>query len=167
MSNLPDPVAPGNPKSSPRPQGGQIPNPHGGISPAGLDFSSQTVSPAGGFQKEQEPVGESDTGLLEEIGREMELGPELERAGVIKHSEAINVPPDVKSMGVNVVGPAQPVSPTATTITLPLTDEQIAVGLHAQIVTSLRWLAEWCIRRLKKIHVHLKNIGGKVVRQQE
>ena len=69
-------------------------------------------------------------------------------------------------MGVQALGMAQPVT-TATTVQLPLTDDQILTGLHAQIMTSLKWLAEWCIRQLKKAHVHLKNMGGKVVREKE
>lgn len=35
-------------------------------------------------------------------------------------------------------------------ITLPLTDEEIRLGLHHKIVDSVRWLAEWCIRIAKK-----------------
>lgn len=44
-------------------------------------------------------------------------------------------------------------TPTQTqqvTITLPLTDEEVQLGLHHKIVDSVRWLAEWCIRIAKK-----------------
>lgn len=43
-------------------------------------------------------------------------------------------------------------TPTQTqqvTITLPLTDEEVQLGLHHKIVDSIRWLAEWCMRQIK------------------
>lgn len=146
MSDLPSPATPG---SSP-----VVGNPQ--VSPHAV--------PTGGLHKEQEPLGTIDTNDLEEVSQELKLSPELEQAGVVNRSDTIELPPDIRKMGVTASGPSQPVG-IATSVTLPLSDDQIVVGLHAQIVSSIRWLAEWCVKRLKKAHVHLKQLGGKVVRE--
>lgn len=119
-----------------------------------------------GMQKEQEPLIPPEAGPIEEVIGEVEVAPELERIGVEKRGETIKLPPDVRKMGVKAVGPTQPAT-TTTTIPLPLTDDQIVVGLHAKIISSLRWLAEWCIRQLKKAHYHLKVIAGHAVREPD
>ncbi len=118
---------------------------------------------AGGVHKEVEPLSTSETPLIEETLTEVELEPEVEAAGIEKTSETIELPPDVQQMGVEAVGPAQPHG-TGATVKLPLNDAQIVQGLHAQILTSLRWLAEWCLRQLKKAHIHLQVVSGKVRR---
>lgn len=125
------------------------------------------IPPTPGLTKEAEPpVAALETPDLEEIVADVELEPELEAAGVEKQSETIVLPPDMKKMGVKAVGHTQPAQP-ATVIPLPLTDDQIEVGLHAQIISSLRWLAEWCVRQLKKAHLHLKVIAGHAVRERD
>lgn len=158
MSNLPDPDSVGGTTNNQQP----AVNSNDSAATSGQSVVPPTL---GGLTKEQEPFPGGEGSTLEEVGAEIELSPELEKAGLEKFRETIELPPDVRKMGVQAVGPSQPVTP-ATTINLPLTDDQILVGLHAQIITSLRWLAEWCIRRLKQIHVHLKKMGGKVVREQ-
>ena len=115
--------------------------------------------------KELGPPG-GDIGKIEEIVSDVELAPELEQAGVKTFSDSIELPPDVKKMGVVAQGPTQPMTTTAT-IKLPLSDDQVLVGLHANIMSSLRWMAQWCIRQLKKAHLHLKEVGGKAVRERE
>lgn len=47
-------------------------------------------------------------------------------------------------------------TPTNPTVTLPLTDDQIQAGLHHKVFDALRWLAEWCVRQLKKMHKTVK-----------
>ena len=155
MQNLPSPASLGN--SHP---------PSGGPNSNGDNYSSTNESrlTSGGLQKEQEPFVNSETGTIEEVYSDIELEPSLEAIGVTKKSETIQLPSDVARMGVQAVGPTQPVVFTGV-IKLPLTDDQIIVGLHAQIISSLRWLAEWCLRQLKKAHIHLKSMGGKTVRE--
>ena len=157
MQNLPDPPAQG---------AANVPVPaSGNPSYQGSDIASESsVSGSTGLQKEQEPISSPETATLEEVGTDIELEPELEALGVSKHSETIELPPDIARMGVYATGSTQPVI-TAGTVQLPLTDDQIIVGLHAQIISSLRWLAEWCIKQLKKAHIHLKSMGGKIVRE--
>lgn len=123
-----------------------------------------TTSSTSGLHKEQEPFSGNESAALEQGSAEVELTPELEKAGVVAHHDNVRVSPEVQQMGVETMGPTQPVIYTGA-VQLPLTDDQIVVGLHAQILSSLRWLAEWCIKRLKQVHVHLKNIGGKAVRE--
>lgn len=168
MPNLPDPT-----------QGGRTSDNQNAINnlnnqPSGDSISAssgQNQSPlpssnSGGLHKEQEPLSIGESVVMKESVADVEVSPELERAGVVKRSETIDLPPDVKAMGVSAAGPAQPVIYTGA-VQLPLTDDQIIVGLHAQILSSLRWLAEWCVRQLKKVHTHLKTVGGKVVREEE
>jgi len=87
-------------------------------------------------------------------------------SGVRIHPTTVSIPPPVAAMGVQPVGQNVPVV-TTTTVVLPLTDDQIAVGLHQSITNSVRWLATWCVRRLKQVHIVLKNVHGKLVRTKE
>ena len=147
MSNLPNPPAAGDSAST---------------NPTQVTNVAQPATPS--IHKEQEPLGSLDEGTVEEVLSDVEITPELEQSGVVGHKETIDLPPDVKGMGVEAVGPAQPVMTTGTT-NLPLTDNQIAQGLKARILSSIRWLAEWCVRQLKKAHVHLTNKSGHAVRE--
>jgi len=99
-----------------------------------------------------------------EMGSPMELPKEVASAGVTIHPTTIPIPQPVAHMGVTP-GPANIPMPTSTT-TLPITDDQIAQGLGKGIRESFRWLAEWCLRRLKQVHIGLKSIHGKLVRVQ-
>lgn len=90
------------------------------------------------------------------------LPKELTSAGVSIHPTTIPVPQPVANMGVAPAGANIPVP--APTVVLPLTDDQIATGLNQGIASSWRWLATWCVRRLKQVHMGLKAIHGKVMR---
>lgn len=149
MTDLPDPTIQNNGTAT-------------GSTPVALQSSPTSQTTTHALTKEQEPIGSNEP-VLEEIGQEISVAPELEKIGVLKTSETIVLPPDVRKMGVTAVGVGQPV--VTTTVRVPLTDDQIIKGLHAQIISSIRWLAEWCIRQLKKGHIHLKTIKGKIVRE--
>lgn len=125
--------------------------------------SAPIIPSASGAHKEVELPGSVETAAIEEVVADIELEPEVEASGIEKRSETINLPPDLKQAGVEAVGPAQPHGSGAT-VQLPLVDDQIVQGLHVQIISSFRWLAEWCIRQLKKAHLHLQVISGKVMR---
>ena len=63
----------------------------------------------------------------------------------------------------------QPVSgsikfPDYRTLKFPISDEKVLEGLHAPINSSLRWLSELIVYILKKFHIRLKKVHGKVVR---
>lgn len=99
---------------------------------------------------------------LKEIGREAPLAPEVGAAGVTIHPTSVTIPPPVAQLGVKQVGDT-PVAGPVQAVALPLTDDQIAQGLHQGITSSWRWLAQWCVRRLKQLHLVLKNVHGKVL----
>ena len=113
--------------------------------------------------KEVAPLHSAEAPIIQEVGKEVELPPEVEHAGVRVKSDTIELPPPVQKSGVTPVGPAA-VPAQAQTVTLPLTDDQIAQGLSESIFSSIRWLAEWCERQLKNAHMVVKKIHGKTVR---
>lgn len=116
--------------------------------------------------KEQEGVKISPETAAVETSAEIEISKEVERAGVELLKDTIELPPDVKKLGVTTAGTSTPVTTTTVLpqVPLPISDQQVVAGLHAQILSSLRWLATWCVRKLKKGHIALKNIHGKIVR---
>jgi len=120
--------------------------------PSTRDSSTQptSVSPqVGSFAKEQEGPVRITESPLGDIGKEMELPKEVTAAGVKVRPTMVSIPPPVKNLGVKVAGSQTPFTAHATT--LPLSDVQIAEGLHANITNSIRWLAEWCKYNLKKL----------------
>ncbi len=124
------------------------------------------ATPVGSMAKEAPPIVENaEAPLITEIGKEVELTPEVRKAGVTMKSETIVLPEPVQRMGVTPVGPSAPQPIPA--VTLPLSDDQIAQGLHQSILSSWRWLAEWCERQLKQAHIILKSMQGKAVREKE
>jgi len=127
---------------------------------------SNTPSPTGSMAKETGPhISFAETSMIAEVGQETVLPEEVSKVGVTIKPTSINLPPPVKNFGVSVVGlAAQDVAVVAPAISLPLSDEQIAQGLHQSIKSSWRWLAEWCRRQLQQAHLILKSIHGKIVR---
>ena len=77
------------------------------------------------------------------------------------HEETVEVPPDLKQMGVQ----ATPTThfPTQEVHT-PISDEEIMKGLHEPTTSSFRWLAELALYILKHAHIILKTVHGKVTR---
>ena len=130
---------------------------------AAVGGGSATTS---GIHKEQDALPRPEVDFGEPVTADVEVAPELKAAGVESYRETVELPPDVAQLGVTHSGVSAPMT-VATTIQLPLTDEQIERGLHAKILLSIRWLAQWCLRQLKKAHYHLKTIGGKVVRESD
>lgn len=117
------------------------------------DSSTQktTIPFTGSFGKEQErgTIGSSES-VLQDLGKEMDLPKEVVSAGVKTQPITVSIPPPVRNLGVKVTGTPVPVIKTSS-VTLPLSDVQIAEGLHTNITNSIRWLAEWCRYKLKKL----------------
>lgn len=129
--------------------------------------TTQTVPPviSSSVGKEQEAIKITAAEEVASISVEATLPEEVEKAGVEIVKETIELPPDVKKLGVTTTGPSvSVVTTTIPQIPLPISDQQVVVGLHAQLLSSLRWLAIWCIRKLKKAHIALKKIHGKIIR---
>lgn len=76
--------------------------------------------------------------------------------------DTIEVPPDLKKIGVVSTGTTQ--FPAYQSIVLPMSDEKVEAGLHAPITSSIRWFAELCLFILKQAHLTLKKIHGKIIR---
>jgi hypothetical protein len=118
-----------------------------------------------GVAKEAEPVVETihpEVSSLSEIGQEIELTPDVSASGVSVHPTVIQIPKPVQAQGVKPVGQNVPLG-TGATITLPLTDDQIVVGLKQSPMSSWRFLALWCKRQLQQIGRAIRIIGGKAV----
>lgn len=113
-------------------------------------------------EKEEFGAGVSEAPGLKEFGREAPLSQETTAAGVTLHPTSVAIPPPVAKLGVKPVGDTS-TGPGNPAVTLPLTDDQIAIGLHKSITTSWRWLAEWCKRRLGQLHVAIKKVHGKFI----
>ncbi|MCJ7740091.1 hypothetical protein MUP32_02110 [Candidatus Microgenomates bacterium] len=132
----------------------------------GQKNTSQTGVISSGISKEHEARGSLSAEAVSEISTEVELPKEVEQAGVQKFADTIELPPDLKKLGVGPSGSTTPVTQTAALppVVLPISDQTVVQGLHTQITNALRWLAVWCVKKLKKAHVALKVIHGKIVR---
>lgn len=102
-----------------------------------------TPAQSGSGGKELEPVG------LKEVGKEVELPPEVASTGVKVQPTTVKIPPKVSQMGVTPMGQAA----STSSRNIPLTDDQIAQGLTQSITSSWKWLALWCIRKLKQLRL--------------
>ena len=111
----------------------------------------QTGTPVGNIHKEVESaIGPyTDSGGIKELGADIELPKEVAGAGVKVQPVSIPFQPPVSQLRAS---PPAPESPQTTTVAMPLTDQQIAQGLKQGVSSSWRWLAEWCVRRLKQLH---------------
>lgn len=134
MNCMTDTLPPSNPSGSTTPQAG-------------------TPQPSGSMAKETGPhISFAEVPLMQEVGQETPLSNEVTKAGVTIQPTSVTLPPSMQTLGVKAVGlTASAVAATAT-VSLPLTDDQIARGLHQSIMSSWRWLAEWCVRQLKQLH---------------
>ena len=114
-------------------------------------FQPQPVSSSGATNKELEAGGSPvEVAGLKEVGKEKALSSEVTGTGVRIHPTSVMLPPKVAQMGVQPVGQSSP--PPAVSVTLPLTDDQIAQGLTKDMKSSWRWLAEFCMRKIKQLH---------------
>ena len=105
-------------------------------------------------EKQEAVLGGLENPSLKEVGKEGDLPPEVTGAGVRMHPTNVPLPQPVQQLGVKQVGMTTVQQPAA--VSLPLSDDQIAKGLHQSITSSWRWLAEWCMRKLKQIKKIIK-----------
>jgi hypothetical protein len=112
----------------------------------------------------KEVVGGSDQqDTLRDATGEVAIPKEVVSAGVRVHPTVVPIPPRVSQMGVKPAG-NNISTETATAVALPINDEVIAAGLGQGMSSSWRWLSEWCLRRMKQLHVIVKIVHGKLVR---
>lgn len=109
-------------------------------------------------QKESEPIGTEF-----EIKEPVEHSPEEEvRPFVSPRAETIDLPPDLRALGLEAVSHSK--FPSYKNIKLPLSDEKIIVGQKAPITSGIRWLATFALYILAQAHLGLKVIHGRVIR---
>jgi hypothetical protein len=128
-----------------------------------LPAPAQGTTPS--TSKEKEAGGVGAEAPFRPVGQEVEVAPEIASSGVKVQPTTIPIPPPMQAMGVKPAG--QNVPGAAPAVALPLSDDQIALGLKQSIWTSWRWLAQWCVRKLKQIHMGLKNIHGRLTRVRQ
>lgn len=102
-----------------------------------------------GLGKEGEALSSAEQ-PIGEIQKELELSKEVVSAGVKVQPTVVNLPQPVTQMGVKQTGINTGLGSGATVV-LPLTQPEITLGLQENIFQSWRWLAVWCIRRLKQL----------------
>lgn len=118
-----------------------------------------TVNRPVSFPKEAEPVAAEKFEIKEVVEHKTE---EEVRPFVSPRADTIELPPDLKKMGLSSTGQSQFTG--YKNVKLPLADEKIVVGLHAPVTSSLRWLATFAVYLLAQAHMRLKIVHGKVVR---
>ncbi|MCR4263940.1 MAG: hypothetical protein NUV98_04450 [Candidatus Roizmanbacteria bacterium] len=122
---------------------------------------SQPVS-GSGMAKEQDLPVPVDI-QLEDV-QEYEVPKEV-AAHVQVQKQKPDIPPDLKQIGVTHAPSDQTISDTVSPVKkAPLSDDQINDGLQKPPTDSFRWLAEWCVKQLKLMHVHLTKVKGRYIR---
>lgn len=101
--------------------------------------------------------------IIREVPQEIEIPKEVSQAGVEIHG-VVDLPPDLKKLGVTPGASQMPVTTPAAPITLPISDDKILVGTKVPLSSALKWLSFWCLKRLKVAHLILKSIHGKIIR---
>jgi hypothetical protein len=83
-----------------------------------------------------------------EVGKDIDLPKEVVAVGVQQTPSVVSIPPVLQTHGVQAAGQNVTLG-NGSTVILPITDAEVKVGLKKSITDSWRWLAEWCIRKLK------------------
>lgn len=109
--------------------------------------------------KEAEPIASEKFEIEEPVEDNVE---EEVRPFVSSRAETIELPPDLKALGLEAVTHSK--FPSYKNIKLPLSDEKIIVGQKAPITSSIRWLATFALYILAQAHLGLKVVHGRVIR---
>ena len=119
--------------------------------------SIEKTEPVGGRISESKPIAE----IKEAAKNEQPKQPTVQDYVQI-HTQVPVIPADVAAAGVQVA-PAV-VSANEPVLELPLPDDQIPVALKKPVSSGMRWIAEICLYMLRKAHLKIKTIHGKVTR---
>jgi hypothetical protein len=113
--------------------------------------SSTPIAPTSFASKEKEGgFLTNNESPITDLGKEMDLPKEVVSAGVTIRPTVVSIPPPVQNLGVRVTGTNNK-TPSTRAAVIPLSDIQMAEGMHTNISNSIRWLAEWCRYKLKKL----------------
>lgn len=119
--------------------------------------SIEKSEPSGGRIIESRPISEIQEAAKNEQSQQSNV-----QDYVQVHSLIPTIPADVAEAGVQVSGPS--ITAAEPILELPLPDEQIPAALKKPVSSGLRWIAEICLYMLRKAHLKLKMIHGKVMR---
>ena len=111
------------------------------------------------LHKEFEPIAAEKFEIKEIVEDNLE---EEVRPFVSPRAETIELPPDLKKLGLQAVSHSK--FSGYKNIKLPISDEKIIVGQKAPITSSFRWLATLALYILGQAHLGLKVIHGHVIR---
>lgn len=119
--------------------------------------SVEKTEPIGGRIIESKPIAEIQEGAKNEQPQQSNTQDYIQ-----VNSSIPTIPADVAAAGVEVSPSAQDV--LQPVLELPLPDEKIPVALKKPVSSGIRWIAEICVYMLRKAHLQLKTIHGKVMR---
>ena len=83
---------------------------------------------------------------------------------ITPHPETIQLPPDLKKVGVQATNDDTQFKSALYKLKLPISDEKIMDDLKASPAEAKRWYATILLYMLKMAHLTLKKVGSKVVR---
>ena len=113
----------------------------------------QAMYDAGGHFKEQVEAAKrewrKEAPAMKEIPESPEVGQEVE-----EYVEKVEKDPELlKALADDYVKQVGMTTPAAQNpkVKLPLSDDQIKLGLHHKVWEAIRWLAEWCLRQVKML----------------
>ncbi|TRZ50855.1 hypothetical protein D4R99_05275 [bacterium] len=109
--------------------------------------------------KEAEPIAAEKFEIKEPAEDNLE---EEVRPFISPRSETIELPPDLKKLGLQSVSSTK--FPGYKNIKLPISDEKIIVGQKAPITSGIRWLSTLALYILGQAHLGLKVVSGHVIR---
>lgn len=138
---------------------------------SGPNLNQQTpppvsFSPGSGGAKEMEQRPTVESPGIEEV-KELQVPKEV-ASHITQANDTIELPPDLTKIGVQPSAPEMSVtSPTQSGPDLPLSDDQIGQGLSEKPTSSFKWLAEWCLKQLKRMHMHIKRVGEHFTRVKD
>lgn len=109
----------------------------------------QSQSQKTSFSPESEPIytGSNESVPIVEV-REQEISPEVQEYVEKVDKENLELDRPVVHQGQPIVQPPQMVEQVE--VVLPLTHQGMVAGLKEKVTSSARWLAEWCMRIIKK-----------------
>lgn len=119
--------------------------------------SVEKTEPVGGRIIESKPIVEIKEEVVEEKSKQPGVQDYVQVQSAIPKISA-----DVAAAGVQASGPS--VMAEDPILELPLPDEQIPAALKKPVSSGIRWIAEICLYMLRKAHLKLKTIHGKVLR---
>jgi len=121
--------------------------------PASKPSAAPIMSEGTGSKEKEAGFGIPESPLAV-VGKEVDVSKEVASVGVHVQPTTIPLPDTLERAGVKPSGTNVP-SPDVATIHLPITDKEIAEGLHRNLTDSMRWLAEFCKLQLLKVGIKI------------